>query len=161
MIREIKLKDGGLEFGILYNSNGDFGIYSSGDDKDMLFQGSDGGAVITALTLDMSNAGRAVFNDGTTFNNNVYSTDNDKLIFGGGDDLKITKGQDLLTLYQYHTKVAEHYFCSKCGIHTHNKPRSNPKIYGINIACVEGINPFELENVGVNDGENHPLDQKK
>jgi Uncharacterized conserved protein len=31
----------------------------------------------------------------------------------GGDDLKITKGQDLLTLYQYHTKVAEHYFCFK------------------------------------------------
>ena len=75
----------------------------------------------------------------------------------GGD----TKGKDLLTLYQYHTKVAEHYFCSKCGIHTHNKPRSNPKIYGINIACVEGINPFELENVSLNDGHNHPLDQKK
>ena len=70
----------------------------------------------------------------------------------GGDDFKITKGQDLLTLYQYHTKVAEHYFCSKCGIHTHNKPRSNPKIYGINIACVEEINPFELENGGVNEG---------
>ena len=32
----------------------------------------------------------------------------------GGDDFKITKGKDLLTLYQYHTKVAEHYFCSKC-----------------------------------------------
>ena len=79
----------------------------------------------------------------------------------GGDDFKIKKGQDLLTLYQYHTKVAEHYFCSKCGIHTHNKPRSNPKIYGINIACVEGINPFELENVSLNDGHNHPLDQKK
>ena len=34
-------------------------------------------------------------------------------------------------------------------------------IYGINIACVEGINPFEIENVPVNDGQNHPLDQKK
>ena len=75
-------------------------------------------------------------------------------------NFKIIKGQDLLTLYQYHTKVAEHYFCSKCGIHTHNKPRSNPKIYGINIACVEGINPFELKNVAVNDGQNHPLDKK-
>ena len=79
----------------------------------------------------------------------------------GGDDLKITKGKDLLTLYQYHTKVAEHYFCSRCGIHTHNKPRSNPKIYGINIACVEEVDPFKLENIILNDGENHPLDQKK
>ena len=46
-------------------------------------------------------------------------------------------------------------------IHTHNRPRINPKIFGINVACVEGIDPFELQNVGLNDGENHPLDQKK
>ena len=57
----------------------------------------------------------------------------------GGDDFKIIKGKDVLTLYQYHTKVAEHYFCSKCGIHTHNKPRSNPKIYGIPHQITEEI----------------------
>ena len=51
--------------------------------------------------------------------------------------------------------------CKVCGIHTHNRPRINPIIYGINIACVEGVKPFEIENVPVNDGENHPLDQKK
>ena len=61
----------------------------------------------------------------------------------------------------YKTKTAQHYFCKVCGIHTHNRPRINPKIFGINVACVEGINPFELDNVGLNDGENHPLDQKK
>ena len=79
----------------------------------------------------------------------------------GSDDFKLNKGEDLLTLYQFKTKTAQHYFCKVCGIHTHNRPRSNPKIYGINIACVEGIKPFEIENVPVNDGENHPLDQKK
>ena len=79
----------------------------------------------------------------------------------GPDDFKLNKGEDLLTLYQFKTKTAQHYFCKVCGIHTHNRPRSNPKIYGINIACVEGIKPFEIENVPVNDGENHPLDQKK
>ena len=77
------------------------------------------------------------------------------------DDLKITKGKDLLTLYQYHTKVAQHYFCSVCGIYPFTRPRSNPKVYMINIACVEGVNPFDYENVSVNDGNNHPLDQKK
>ena len=77
------------------------------------------------------------------------------------ENFKIIKGQDLLTLYQYHTKVAEHYFCSKCGIHTHARPRSNPKIHMINIACLEGIDPFSFDNVSVNDGNNHPLDQKK
>jgi len=31
----------------------------------------------------------------------------------------------------------------------------------INVGCIEGINPFELKNVVINDGVNHPLDQKK
>ena len=77
------------------------------------------------------------------------------------NDLKILKGEDLLTLYQYHTNIAKHYFCSVCGIYPFTRPRSNPKVYMINIACVEGVNPFDYENVSVNDGENHPLDQKK
>ena len=34
-------------------------------------------------------------------------------------------------------------------------------MYGVNVACLEGVDPFELENVSVNNGENHPLDQKK
>ena len=79
----------------------------------------------------------------------------------GPDDFKLIKGENLLTLYQFYTKTAKHYFCKVCGINTHNRPRSNPKIYGINVACVEGINSYELKNVGINDGENHPLDQKK
>ena len=77
-------------------------------------------------------------------------------------NFRIIKGEDLLTLYQYHTKVAEHYFCSKCGIYTHSNPRSNhDKVYMINVACIEGVKPFELENITVNDGINHPLDKKK
>ena len=74
--------------------------------------------------------------------------------------LKVVKGEDILKLYQYHTKVAKHYFCSNCGIYTHHVMRSNPNMYGINVACLEGIKPFELENVVINDGENHPLDKK-
>ncbi len=77
------------------------------------------------------------------------------------ENFKLIKGKDILKLYQYHTKVAKHYFCSNCGIHTHTNPRSNPKIYMINVACLEGVNPLELEKIGVSDGKNHPLDQKK
>ena len=47
------------------------------------------------------------------------------------ENVKLVKGQDSLKLYQYHTKVAEHYFCSNCGIYTHHKMRSNPNMYGI------------------------------
>ena len=76
-------------------------------------------------------------------------------------DVKITKGEDKVKLYQYHTKVAEHYFCSECGIYTHHKMRSRPEMYGLNVGCIDDIDQFKLENVGLNDGQNHPMDQKK
>jgi len=80
--------------------------------------------------------------------------------FVGPEDFKIVKGEDQIKLYQFHSKTAKHYFCSNCGIHTHANPRSNPKIFMINVACIDGVNPFGLKNIIVNDGENHPLDKK-
>ena len=79
----------------------------------------------------------------------------------GPDDLKINKGKELIKLYQFHTKTANHFFCSNCGIHTHANPRSNPKIFMVNVACINDIKPFELGDIPTNDGSNHPLDQKK
>ena len=76
-------------------------------------------------------------------------------------NFKLIKGKELLTLYQYHTKVAEHYFCSVCGIYTHHKPRTNPNMRTINVACLENVNPFDLKDILTKDGVNHPLDKKK
>ena len=42
-------------------------------------------------------------------------------------DLTIESGADALQLYRFNTMQAEHYFCSRCGIYTHHKRRSNPK----------------------------------
>ena len=42
--------------------------------------------------------------------------------------LKLQKEKNLLKLYQFHSKTAKHYFCTICGIHTHNRPRRDPKI---------------------------------
>ncbi|WP_120510878.1 GFA family protein [Photobacterium salinisoli] len=75
------------------------------------------------------------------------------------NDITIIKGEDKLSLYQFNTHTAKHYFCSVCGIYTHHQRRSNPEQYGFNIACLEGVNPFELDNVPVNDGVNHPADR--
>lgn len=72
-------------------------------------------------------------------------------------DISYTAGWDNLTLYQFNTKVAEHYFCKTCGIYTHHARRSNPTEIGINLACLEGHTPL-LAQVIVNDGQNHPTD---
>ena len=74
------------------------------------------------------------------------------------DGITFNKGEDLLTLYQFNTRTAKHYFCSVCGIYTHHQRRSNPSQFGINVACLDGISPFDFEEVVVNDGVNHPSD---
>ena len=76
------------------------------------------------------------------------------------EDFKIIKGKDKLKLYEFNTKVAKHYFCSNCGIYTHHNPRSNPTMTGFNLGCIDDIDTFQLENVAINDGLNHPLDKK-
>lgn len=76
------------------------------------------------------------------------------------EDFRILKGKDKLKLYQFHSHVAKHFFCSICGIYTHHNPRSNPAMTGFNVACIDDIDTFKFDNVGVNDGNNHPLDKK-
>ena len=58
---DIKLSDGGTQFGALTNSSSDFVIASTINDKDLIFKGQDGGSTITALTIDMSAGGAAEF----------------------------------------------------------------------------------------------------
>lgn len=76
------------------------------------------------------------------------------------DRLKILKGEDALGLYQFGTMTAKHFFCSRCGIYTHHQRRSNPTQYGFNVACLEGVDPYQLQDVPVLDGVNHPKDRK-
>ena len=79
----------------------------------------------------------------------------------GPNDLKIIKGKELLKLYQFHTKVAKHYFCSVCGIYTHHSTRKDPNILGFNVACLDNVNPYDLKDISFFDGADHPLDKKK
>lgn len=74
-------------------------------------------------------------------------------------DIEITAGAEALTLYEFNTKTAKHYFCSKCGIYTHHQRRSNPQQYGVNVACL-GLSPFDFKDVPVLDGAAHPADGK-
>ena len=62
------------------------------------------------------------------------------------EDFKIVKGKDKLKLYQFHSKVAKHYFCTNCGIYTHHNPRVNPAMTGFNLGCIDEINTFNLKN---------------
>tara|TARA_B100000780_G_scaffold58498_1_gene37254 strand:+ start:1048 stop:3783 length:2736 start_codon:yes stop_codon:yes gene_type:complete len=62
----IQFKDGGTTIGSITNSSSDLVIKSNVQDKDILLQGDDGGSGITALTLDMSAGGNALFSGTVT-----------------------------------------------------------------------------------------------
>lgn len=73
-------------------------------------------------------------------------------------DFRIIEGEDKLATYRFNSKAAEHHFCTICGIYTHHKRRSNPDELGVNVACLEGVSPFDFREVVVLDGERHPSD---
>ena len=63
---DVLIKDGGTHIGNINLTSSNLTFKSIVSDKDMIFQGNDGGAGITALTLDMSAAGAATFNNAIT-----------------------------------------------------------------------------------------------
>jgi hypothetical protein len=59
---------------------------------------------------------------------------------------ELEQGEDDLTTYTFNTGVAQHYFCSVCGIKSFYVPRSHPKDISVNLRCLdEGT----VENVTV------------
>ena len=58
--------------------------------------------------------------------------------------LEILSGKDVLSLYQWNTRRAEHYFCSRCGIYTFHRKRSEPDHYGLNVFCLENFDPASV-----------------
>ena len=73
------------------------------------------------------------------------------------DDFAIREGGDALRRRTFGTHVAQHWFCGRCGIHTHHRRRADPDELGVNLACLAGRTPF-LPEVIVNDGIHHPSD---
>ncbi len=67
-------------------------------------------------------------------------------------NLCVIEGHDHLNCYQWNTHVAKHYFCQHCGVYTHHQRRSNPTEYGINIACLAGVDPYAYGQVPIGNG---------
>ena len=68
------------------------------------------------------------------------------------DQLEVLRGEDKLSLYQWNTKVARHYFCSICGIYTHHQRRTDPTICGFNLGCLDEVDQSTLRDIEQVDG---------
>lgn len=76
-------------------------------------------------------------------------------------ELETLKENPQLSEYRFNTRTVAHYFCQVCGIYTFHQRRSNPQQYAVNVACIEGVSPFDFAVVDVADGINHPQDGGK
>ena len=78
---DIYLSQGGTHFGQFKRNSSNYEIHSLLSDGDIVFKGNDGGSTVTALTLDMSDAGTAIFN------HDIQMSDLSFLRMGAGGDL--------------------------------------------------------------------------
>jgi hypothetical protein len=64
---------------------------------------------------------------------------------------ELLSGKDALATYRFNTGVAQHTFCSTCGIHPFYIPRSDPDKIDVNVRCLDDVDVASL-TIGHFDG---------
>ena len=104
----VLLSDAGTVYGLLERptSTNDFDIQNPISDGDITFVGNDGGSTITALTLDMSDAGRALFNGSVDIGGTNITRTGDLTIDVSGD-ITLDAGGENIKLHDDGTEVGQ------------------------------------------------------
>ncbi|MGF1480778.1 MAG: GFA family protein [Cyanophyceae cyanobacterium] len=79
---------------------------------------------------------------------------------------KLLTGKEALTTYTFNTGVAQHTFCSVCGIKSFYVPRSHPNGISVNARCIDSdtvtkltVNQFDGVHWEANVAKLGPLDE--
>ena len=71
------------------------------------------------------------------------------------EQFKLVSGEDALQRYQFNHKIASHFFCRHCGIHTFSHPRTAPEKVNFNVRTLDD---FDLDGANYErtsfDGQN-------
>ena len=59
-------------------------------------------------------------------------------------DFRLVSGRDALTNYRFGTGVAEHLFCSTCGVKSFYQPRSHPEAWSVNLNALDDASPLAV-----------------
>ena len=70
---------------------------------------------------------------------------NAKMIMIPKENFKLLEGSENLSLYQFNTEIAKHFFCKKCGIYTHHNRKSDPNGMGVNLGCIDDVDPMKFD----------------
>ena len=104
----VLLNDSGTVYGLFERptSTNDFDIQNPISDGDITFVGNDGGSTITALTLDMSDAGRAIFNGSVDIGGTSITKTGDLTVDVSGD-ITLDAGGDNIKFHDSGTEVGQ------------------------------------------------------
>jgi len=58
---------------------------------------------------------------------------------------RLISGRDALTTYTFNTGVAQHRFCSVCGVKSFYVPRSHPDGFSVNARCLDPKNVASMD----------------
>jgi len=61
------------------------------------------------------------------------------------DRFRLTSGEESLRVYRFNTRIAEHFFCGTCGIHTFSHPRTAPDKVNVNVRCLDDFDLAEAD----------------
>ena len=64
------------------------------------------------------------------------------------NEFELLKGSEVLSLYEWNSKIAKHYFCKICGIYTHHIRRSVAAM-GVNVGCFDHLTIDDLSDIGL------------
>jgi hypothetical protein len=67
------------------------------------------------------------------------------------DEFELLSGEDVLTSYRFGSSVADHLFCSNCGVKSFYQPRSHPDAWSVNVNCLDAAPELSVEQF---DGRN-------
>ena len=77
------------------------------------------------------------------------------------DDFELLSGKHSLTAYTFGTGVAQHTFCTHCGMHAFYIPRSQPDMITVNARCLDDIDGPALRASGFFDGRHWEQAQER
>ena len=77
------------------------------------------------------------------------------------EDFDLLSGKDALTKYTFGSGVAQHTFCSHCGMHAFYIPRSQPDQISVNARCLDGADGASLKPTQFFDGRHWEEAQRR
>lgn len=75
----------------------------------------------------------------TTCNCSICRRKNALMVKVHESRFRLLAGEECLTLYQFHTFTAKHYFCKVCGIYPFHRKRVTPDHFGIKRELPKGL----------------------